>query len=680
MEHTHRLSAFNCVAVAFAAFSLLTGCTCGGGVLDPDGPDGGDVAPLLVSIALSPETATITARGGQPARQAYTVQGTMDDGTVVDVTSQAELLAENRRLGAFFRNEFVSGASRGGTSKVTAKVGTLTATATVNVRLENTSNDGSATLPPNGHALFTGAPVDERAPLFVYPNDGVMLPPNLGKLEFHFKKVNAANTLFELSFSNTLTDVKVLLRCTPLVDGCMYLPSPAVWTWIAETNRGGEPLSISLRATDDSGTAHGVSRTIKIQFAPEDVRGAIYYWSTTHKSVFRYDFAGLKDEPEKFFSPADTGDVCVGCHSLSRDGRKNVSVLGGGGDARLVVNDVATKANVGGPSAAGRSTFNSWNPDGTAFVGVYHGGGFDAQLHLHDGVSAQLRSSIAGTGTIANPATHPDWSADGSKIAYAQGGLNPTYKAECACSANWKYGKGSIRMVRQGGATWSAPETVVPSQSGKNRYYPAFSPDNAVLIYNESTCDTGEYHVSCNSYADLNAKLWAATPVASSKTVELARANAKGVLDPDANLSNSFPKWSPFVFQGSEPGSKLMWLTFSSSRRYGLRSVLPQTVGNEGLSSYLWMVAVDPAKVTAALPTDPSYAAFAIPFQALDSSNHIAQWTTEVVDNCGQANAACGDTAACCAGYQCVNPASESCPPGATNCACVEIIGKPSAP
>ena len=28
---------------------------------------------------------------------------------------------------------------------------------------------------------------------------------------------------------------------------------------------------------------------------------------------------------------------------------------------------------------------------------------------------------------------------------------------------------------------------------------------------------------------------------------------------------------------------------------------------------------------------DPSYAAFAIPFQALNSSNHIAQWTTQVV-------------------------------------------------
>jgi hypothetical protein len=29
--------------------------------------------------------------------------------------------------------------------------------------------------------------------------------------------------------------------------------------------------------------------------------------------------------------------------------------------------------------------------------------------------------------------------------------------------------------------------------------------------------------------------------------------------------------------------------------------------------------------------TDPSFAAFALPFQDITTSNHIAQWTTEVV-------------------------------------------------
>jgi hypothetical protein len=42
------------------------------------------------------------------------------------------------------------------------------------------------------------------------------------------------------------------------------------------------------------------------------------------------------------------------------------------------------------------------------------------------------------------------------------------------------------------------------------------------------------------------------------------------------------------------------------------------------------MVAIDPAKVAAG--QDPSYPAFALPFQDLDTSNHIAQWTQTLVD------------------------------------------------
>ena len=43
----------------------------------------------------------------------------------------------------------------------------------------------------------------------------------------------------------------------------------------------------------------------------------------------------------------------------------------------------------------------------------------------------------------------------------------------------------------------------------------------------------------------------------------------------------------------------------------------------------IWMVAIDPAK--AAAGQDPSVAAFALPFQNLNTSNHIAQGTEEIV-------------------------------------------------
>lgn len=64
-----------------------------------------------------------------------------------------------------------------------------------------------------------------------------------------------------------------------------------------------------------------------------------------------------------------------------------------------------------------------------------------------------------------------------------------------------------------------------------------------------------------------------------------------------------------------------MWFTFSSRRAYGLRL-------GAGERAQLWMAAFDPQK--GEILTDPSYPAFWLPFQEIDSGNHIAQWTLEV--------------------------------------------------
>src|SRR5262249_1833751 len=142
-----------------------------------------------------------------------------------------------------------------------------------------------------------------------------------------------------------------------------------------------------------------------------------------------------------------------------------------------------------------------------------------------------------------------------------------------------------------------------------------------LLVFNESTCPSGDGGVDCDADTDPTALLYALPfpPDPRATPVALARANAPGVNDAGATaLTNSYPKWAPFVFQLDEPPD-VLWATFSSKRRYGLypaRDLL-----------YIWMVAVSPG---AAPGDDPSYAAFCLPFQALDTSNHIAQWTTAV--------------------------------------------------
>src|SRR5262249_50817292 len=158
-----------------------------------------------------------------------------------------------------------------------------------------------------------------RNPELVYPNDGVLLPPNLFEIEVHFRPGPADNTLFEIAFANELTDVHAYARCTPVGDpidpGCLYVPTREVWTGLAETNRGAAPLSLRVKATDDAGAFVGSSGEHKLRFAPADVRGALYYWTTSQGSaVMRWNFGDTaRRDPERFIGPEATGNQAVFC-------------------------------------------------------------------------------------------------------------------------------------------------------------------------------------------------------------------------------------------------------------------------------------------------------------------------------------------------------------------------------
>ena len=143
------------------------------------------------------------------------------------------------------------------------------------------------------------------------------------------------------------------------------------------------------------------------------------------------------------------------------------------------------------------------------------------------------------------------------------------------------------------------------------------------------------------------------------------------------NLSNSYPRWSPFV-QGYG-GGRLLWVTFSSTRDYGLRvrnhlsgmyqcypaDSYEQPGASHGGSfdplcqqPQLWMAAINPLREP--LGVDPSFPAFFLPFQDITTHNHTPQWTQEVVTTPPpDAGAPCvmngGNcmTSPCCAGLVC---------------------------
>jgi hypothetical protein len=102
--------------------------------------------------------------------------------------------------------------------------------------------------------------------------------------------------------------------------------------------------------------------------------------------------------------------------------------------------------------------------------------------------------------------------------------------------------------------------------------------------------------------------------------VFLARAAAPGVRDDgQTNLTDTFPRSAPF--ESEYNSDEVYWVTISSKRRAGLY--------NGSRHQLLWMFAIDPAKLKDG--EDGSYPAFYLPFQDINTSNHIGQWTSQVV-------------------------------------------------
>ena len=618
-----------------ASLMSLSLMACSGSVTSPAQPDQPDASDNgiagLSAIAIQPADVTITLEGDTPATQVFSARGTFMDGHTEDVTQRVGWTWDNFGLGQMTGATFTSYTSMGGKTRVLAHAGAVTGVTSLTVVIHKQFIDPVSTgLPPNPGSLFGGPPgPDARKPVLVYPNDGVLVPPNLGQLEFHFMP-GAQNTVFELSFANSITDVKVYLTCaTPLNGGCIYKPASAVWTSIAGTNRGDAPVTFAIKGTSD-GSAVSASASQSLSFAEDDVRGAIYYWTTSGTSaIMRFDFAGTQTSGQAFITGngiPNNPDACIGCHSLSRDGSKLIAERGATFRSELFVYDVKTKAALATPDTTQRSWFESWNPDGSQYVGVCGadvpaGGCSSANLLLIDGTKGTLLGTIdVGAKLGVDPVDHPDWSADGKSIAYMRPGVAPSSLQTPAF--------GAIEMVTNHGGSWSSPITVIPRTAGKNRYYPAFSPDNAFIVFDESTCPAGKNSDKlCDADSDPSARLFIVPAEAQGSPIALARANTGGVEDgTTTDLTNSFPKWSPFLYRRTGD-KKLLWLTFSSTRNYGLRPTPPPfDTSHNPKGSLIWMVAIDPDAAHQGM--DPSYPPFALPFQDTTTSNHIAQWTS----------------------------------------------------
>jgi hypothetical protein len=716
------------IAGSFAlAAAIVPGCNCD---KNPTRNMNGDMGvPSIGSITIDPSDVTLDLVQGQPPpTQAFTVtfHGSAGD---QDVTGTSTYALTDLTFGAMNQNVFTAGTDHGGTTQLVASYqpstgGQQTALATIHVRVHGTfqgpdcMGGGCGVFPPDNAPMCTATNI---TPQIYYPNDGVLLPPNMEVVAVHFTPFPGGPPAlpiqeFEIDFENKNTDVRVVTKCaTQLMDtasptpgatgGCEYKLDATVWDFIAKSNRGGDAVKITVRATTDGMCATSSTNSVNIAFAEEDLNGGIYYWKSTISSsgtggqIWAKAFGNSIPEEQITGNGALSG-TCYGCHSLSRDG-KYMTVNQDDddsddeyGDVSLSLVDVKAKMTIGSPSFsfAGFQTF--LNDDTLYMTSNGKPTGASNAFYLFNGMTgaANVPASVTVGAAGARP-TQPDWSADGKTVYFVMPTKIGTWDSGSRKDDDHVFG-GTIMSMSYDPMTkaFGTPTAVVTS-TGDNNYYPGISPDGAFLIYNHvpmlpvpnpiagnTDCTGTAPQVTCpnDSFSNIKARVTLLSTKAGATPVDAENANGSPAASP-IDYSNSWPRWSPFI--QAYKGDKLLWVTFSSTRDYGLRvrnhkTGMFQCYPADSLQDpngahqqpfdpncqqpQIWMAAIDLSHLEFA-SADPSFVAFWLPFQAevnamgQPNHNHTAQWTESVVDQPPP------DMAACI-------PSGGMCTPGGTPC------------
>ena len=587
---------FPSIAVAVVLGGWLLGC---GSSADDEETDDVQAGDMLV---VNPPLARLEVVNGVEASHTFTVTLVKPSGATYDVSDRATWLVDDPQIGLFSGATFTARGASSGLSPVHASVrarsGSDIASGDAAVEVFVKGNRVGPGAPFNAPDLFGAATVDPAlAPEIAYPPDQVIVPPNLGDLEVHWRDSHG-HDLYEISLVNDHVDLRLYVG-----GGATGWGNFTSMEWYAAVH-GGKTITVGVRAlTQASPQRVGAATSRTAKLSNNDLEGGLYYWAAkatgnSPYGIFRHDFGQPGQPAQPFFTTTEAGR-CVACHAVSRDGTRMAVGYDGGNSSSTIV-DVASQAP-GIPHNTEFWNFATYSPDGGKLV-TSRGG----TLTVRDGVTG----AAAGTIDTGGFATHPDFAATGTALVFTR----VTAPGGGSVPSDWAFGGGNIATVSYDPATgtFGAPTPVISGNG--NNYYPSFSPDGQWILFNRSTED---------AYDDTSAEIWVARADGSNaRKLDLAN------LGP--NLTNSWGRWAPFKSQFGPAGAEeeLYWITFSSKRDFGVR------ITNTGLAEamktpQIWMSPFFPGRAEAGM--DPSAPAFWLPVQAVDTNNHIAQWTERVV-------------------------------------------------
>ena len=575
------------VAALLAALCVGPGCSTNRGRLsdddsDPDTMGMVDKQPTKPGMLyITPNPIDLVADGTEQR-----IQLSVRSSTYGDVTKKVSWSLSDPSVGAVdkTRGMLIVRGGRGGRSALYATYGVQNGSATLNVKAKGPDLvDASA--PPNAKDFFDG-PSGGPAPSWVYPFATTMLPRNLGQMNLQWNAASGA-MVYRVRIDSPTYSRDLYVGSTACPAGqCRLQPPDAEWDKMAQAMAGTD-VKVTLSASAGIGQPVG-SVDLAVSISPEDVKGGLYYWSTSIRGVYRVPL-GAKTAQVFINNGNEYG--CAGCHAVSRDGKKVALEFGSAnGTGGGVVDGTDGKKYIIKPPMAGQWNLQTFSPKGDMLIVNWQKRG-------------RVIDSTSGAKLYDMPEqlAQPEWSPDGESIVYVRypaGGGGDEWNASNI---------GDIVVMPFNGGAFGAATTIVAAQPGSEyHFYPSWTPDSKWIIFN--TCKGS----SCNTYDPRNTVLRIVRATAGSKPIALAQAGHQ------MSSGTNWPRVAPFVQNG-----KLIFFTFSARFPYGFVKT--------NQNPQIWMAGVDLDKAENKPDEDPSFAPFWLPSQNPNENNHLGTWTTDVV-------------------------------------------------
>ncbi|MDQ3370697.1 MAG: hypothetical protein M3680_35215 [Myxococcota bacterium] len=560
---------------AVLVLALLAGCT------ETVQLGSGRLSGLVgITLTAADTTLTVTDLTGPPPELGLVAIGTFIDGTTRDITSLVAWSVDDLAPGSFAApGRYVASQAAGGHVVASARAETLEVSVPLHVRIELALSDAVFPPPVGADALFApGMPVEvggSLAPGILYPPRGALVPQDLARILFQLAP-RAGTDAYRWRLDSDL------LRVTVVSGSDRWQPDGALWALLAATHPGATvELVAEAASTASPGTIHA-SAPSPLTFSQRAIGGVLYHWSAATTAVMR---GTLASETVGRLYPAAGDATCVGCHTVSRDGR--AMALAYGDDLRTIELEDATPLLTTPLRPMGWATFS---PTAELLVVADRG-----VLTLRDAVTGEPLGPNGGRVPLPRKASHPDWSPDGKHLVVTL--TNDV--------TNLDVGSGSIARIAFVAGAWGATEVLVAGSPTSNNYFPRYSPDGRYIAYvNAAGPSRGAPTAELRLIRD-DGGVHIPLAIASHRV---------GTTDDVPHLATTMPTWAPIE-------GDLAWLAFASARPYG--AILPTS----GLAQ-IWIAGLDLTRAAAGL--DPSFAALWLPSQDVRVLNNNPIWAPHV--------------------------------------------------